>query len=137
MLLLLLLLVVIKMLRNHRSNYYRMKLREWRGPEQKGLVHLRQRCCLVTIWDLRRWTQTSKRGASANWYWHVSEVWFWQVRKLQPEINLNELFERVWMNYCSKELPLPRWKPLMWWYWQAQVVSSSSLSPVTLFHLNP
>ena len=40
-------------------------------------------------------TQTSKRGASANWYWHVSEVWFWQVRKLQPEINLNELFECV------------------------------------------
>ena len=97
------------MLRNQRSSYCRMKLREWRGPEQKGLVLLGQRCCLVTNWYLRRWShgagiQTSKRGASANWYWHLSEVWFWQVGKLQPEINLNEPFEWIWMNYYLKLL---------------------------------
>lgn len=128
------------MLRNHRSSYYRMKLREWRGPEQKGLVLLGQRCCLVTNWYFRRWshgagTQTSKIGASASWYWHLSEVWFWQVGKLQPEINLNEPFEWISVNYLN-ELPLPRWKTI---HVMVTGTEASSLrpSPVTLFHLKP
>ena len=116
-----------------------MKLREWRGPEQKGLVLLGQRCCLVTNWYLRRWshgagTQTSKglqptgtgisqKSGSGKWEnYNLKSIWM---------NHLNEFQWTIWMNcHCHGE------KPFMWW-WQAQKYQVSALLQSHCFTLSP